>query len=112
VAPLDGVEPEPARAAAVPTWTFLTNHGHVLVALSRIPSARVRDLAGTVGITERATMSILADLEDAGYVTRRKHGRRNSYTLHPTQCMRHPAESQHQVGELLALFADTSDAAT
>jgi predicted ArsR family transcriptional regulator len=85
-------------------WTFLTNHGHVLVALSRAPDVRIRDLAATVGITERATQNILADLEAAGYVTRQREGRRNRYQLHPDRRFRHPAEAGHEVGELLALF--------
>ena len=44
-------------------WTFLTNHGHVLVYVHRNPDARVRDIATAVGITERAAQTILADLE-------------------------------------------------
>lgn len=97
------------RAGGAPAgWTFLTNHGHVLVALSRAPDSRVRDLAEVVGITERATQSILADLEEAGYVTRRRVGRRNRYVLHPSRRLRHPAEADHRVGELLAMFSTDS----
>ena len=74
-------------------WTFLSNHGHVLVALSRTPDARVRDLADEVGISERAALSILGDLETAGYISKQKVGRRNTYRLHPDMRLRHPAES-------------------
>jgi DNA-binding IclR family transcriptional regulator len=77
----------------------------VLVALSRSPDARIRDLAAVVGITERATQNILADLEEAGYVTRRREGRRNHYELHPDRRFRHPAEAEQEVGQLLSLFA-------
>ena len=59
-------------------WTFLSNHGHVLIHLSRFPDSRVRDISDTVGITERSTQAILSDLEDAGYVTITRVGRRNS----------------------------------
>ena len=62
-------------------WTFLSNHGHVLIHLSRYPDSRVRDIAETVGITERSTQAILADLEEAGYVTISRVGRRNSYKV-------------------------------
>ena len=85
-------------------WTFLTNHGHVLVWLRGNPDARVRDIAANVGITERATMSILADLEVDGYVTKARQGRRNTYTLHPELPFRHPIEARRSVGELLDLF--------
>lgn len=94
-----------AGAAPARSWTFLSNHGHLLVALSRDPDARVRDLAGAVGITERAASAILGDLEAAGYITRVRTGRRNSYRLHPERHFRHPAESTHAVGDLLAIFS-------
>lgn len=86
------------------TWTLLSNHGHVLVALSRNPTARIRDLAASVGITERAALKILADLEEAGYVTRERVGRRNEYRLHPDRRLRHPAESTVPVRDLLEVF--------
>ncbi len=85
-------------------WTFLTNHGHVLVFLYRNPGARVRDVAEAVGITERAAHNILAELEADGYVTRSKIGRRNQYVIHPEQTFRHPAEATRPVGELLHIF--------
>jgi len=84
-------------------WTFLTNHAHVLIALTRDPSVRVRDLASAVGITERAVQAILSDLEAGLVITRERHGRRNSYRVNPDVELRHPMESHHRVGELLAL---------
>jgi len=87
------------------TWNFLTNHGHVLVFLSRDPEARIRDVAAAVGITERATQAILGELESDGYVTKVKVGRRNRYEIHPEQQFRHPAESARPIGELLRIFA-------
>jgi DNA-binding MarR family transcriptional regulator len=92
--------------ADVPEWTFLTNHGHVLLALARDPQARLRDVAALVGITERSVQSIVADLEAEGYVTRIRVGRRNVYRLHPHRRFRHPAESRHRIGELLDLFVE------
>jgi len=82
-------------------WTFLTNHAHVLVLLDRDPDMRMRDLADRVGITERATQRIISELVDSGYLTRRRQGRRNTYTVHGDQPLRHPLESQHTVAELL-----------
>jgi DNA-binding MarR family transcriptional regulator len=84
-------------------WTFLTNHAHVLIALTRDPSIRVRDLADSVGITERAVQAILSDLESAFVITRERHGRRNSYRVNPDAELRHPLEAHHRIGELLSL---------
>jgi predicted transcriptional regulator len=63
-------------------WDVLTNHGYVLLAVAENPTARVRDLATRVGITERAAYRILADLIHAGYMTSRRNGRRSVYTVH------------------------------
>ena len=82
-------------------WTFLSNHAHVLVCLSRDPELRLREIAELVGITERAASSIIADLEEAGYLTRVKNGRRNSYKLHLRKPLRHPLERTHRVGDLI-----------
>ncbi|MEW2384796.1 MarR family winged helix-turn-helix transcriptional regulator [Micromonospora sp. NPDC047707] len=87
-------------------WTFLTNHGHVLLAIARNPTARLRDVADEVGVTERAAQAIVADLEAGGYLQRTRVGRRNEYTLNPAGRFRHPAEADRQVGALLALFTD------
>lgn len=89
------------------SWTFLTNHGHVLVAISRDPVARLRDLATDVGITERAAQIIVRDLETAGYITKVKVGRRNEYHLDPDRHLRHPAESSVPITSLLELFSQT-----
>jgi hypothetical protein len=87
-------------------WTFLTNHGHVLLAVASTPDARVQDVAATVGITPRATLHILQDLEDAGYIHRTRVGRRNHYTLHRDRPFRHPTTAHHNVDELLTIFSD------
>ena len=82
-------------------WNFLTNYGHVVVYLSSNPDARIRDLAEAIGITERAAQRIVSDLVDAGYLTRTKTGRRNSYEINPEAPLRHPLERDHEVGELV-----------
>jgi DNA-binding Lrp family transcriptional regulator len=85
-----------------PDWMFLTNHAHVLVAIARDPDARLRDIAGQVGITERAAQGIVRDLVEHGYLARERVGRRNRYELDETLPMRHPLEAEHDVGVLLA----------
>jgi DNA-binding MarR family transcriptional regulator len=91
-------------AAPVRSWTLLTNHARLLLLIGRNPDARLRDLAEQAQITERAAQAIVRDLEEAGYVTRSRVGRRNTYEVHPHGRFRHPAEADHEIGELLALF--------
>jgi predicted ArsR family transcriptional regulator len=98
-------------SASPPGWTFLSNHGHVLVSLAVDPDARVRDIADRVGITDRAVQMIVADLEAAGYVERHRVGRRNRYTVVPGGHLRHPLEQHVRVADLLALVADRGDGA-
>ncbi len=83
------------------SWTFLTNHAHVLVCLAEEPDIRGRDIATRVGITERAAQAIVADLVSEGYVARPREGRRNRYTVNPDAPLRHPLEHDHTIGELL-----------
>ncbi len=98
--------PRPPTRAQVfvpiePGWTFLSNHGHVLVCLARNPDMRLRDVAQAVGITERAVQKIIGDLESGGVLTREREGRRNRYQLHIEQPLRHPLEAHRSVGALL-----------
>ena len=94
-----------SEGVVLPRWTFLTNHGHVLVCIAEDPGVRGRDIAARVGITERATQSIIADLVAEGYVTRTRVGRRNQYEIHPDVPLRHPIEGGHSVGDLLVSLA-------
>lgn len=86
-------------------WTFLTNHAHILLAISQDPGIRMKDAAAKAGITERAAQRILADLLEAGYVTREKSGRRNQYQVHPEVALRHPITAHQSAGMLLPLAA-------
>lgn len=92
-----------------PEWTFLSNHAHVLLVIARDPEVRLRDVADRVGITERAVQRIVADLEEGGYLTRERTGRRNRYELHPDLPLRHPIESHRAIGDLLALVLTTEE---
>lgn len=83
------------------TWTFLTNHAQVLLCIADTPDIRLRDVAERVGITERATQRIVADLIEAGYVKSERIGRRNRYTVDRRHAMRHSAQGGYQVGALL-----------
>src|SRR5262245_48678432 len=91
-------------------WTFLTNHARVLLEIARNPEVRLRDAAAIAGITERAAQAIVADLEAAGYLTRKRVRRRNHYTVDPNRRFRHPAEADFRIDGLLALFAHRESA--
>lgn len=87
-------------------WTYLSNHGHVLVCLAQDSAARLRDVAARVGITERAVQKIVADLEAAEVLQRERTGRRNRYRIFGDRPLRHPVEAHRTVGELLAMVVD------
>jgi DNA-binding MarR family transcriptional regulator len=86
-------------------WTFLTNHAQVLLCVADTPDIRLRDVAERVGITERATQRIVADLIEAGYVKRERIGRRNRYIVDRRHAMRHSAQQGYEVGALLAALS-------
>jgi len=90
-------------ADGVTSWTFLTNHAHVLLSIAAQPEPTLREVAARVGITERAVQRIVADLETAGYLRRDRTGRRNSYQIDPDLPLRHPVERHQAVNMLLAL---------
>ena len=92
-----------AKSAVAPprTWTFLTNHAHVLLCLAQGESLTARELSVLIGITERSVQAILADLIADGYLKKSKVGRRNRYTVNRAGRLRHPLESAHSVGQLI-----------
>jgi DeoR/GlpR family transcriptional regulator of sugar metabolism len=90
-------------------WRFVTNHGHVLGCIAADPTARLRDIAAVVGITERTAAQIVSDLEQAGYLTKTRVGRSNHYEVHGELPLRHPQHRHHTVGELIAFLAQSGD---
>jgi predicted transcriptional regulator len=86
-------------------WTFLSNYGHVLVHLARNPEARIRDIAGAIGITERSALGIVSDLEREGYISVEKVGRRNKYRVNNKLKFRHSMESHKSIGGLVKIFS-------
>jgi len=91
----------------VPSWSFLSNHGRVLLCLAQDPGMRLRDIAAQVGVTERSAYGIVADLTKAGYVAKLKDGRRNRYKIQAHRPLPEPTARERTVGEVLALLADT-----
>ena len=88
----------------------MTNHAHVLECVASNPTVRLRDIAATVGITERTAAQIVSDLEQAGYVTKTRVGRNNRYEVHDGLPLRHPRHRHHTVGELIRFLEAPADA--
>jgi DNA-binding MarR family transcriptional regulator len=82
-------------------WRFVTNHAHVLACIAADPGTRLRDVATTVGITERTAGQIVSELEQAGYLSKTRVGRRNYYEVHAELPLRHPQHRHHTAGELI-----------
>jgi DNA-binding MarR family transcriptional regulator len=95
------------------SWTFLSNHAHVLLCVAADPDRTLHDIAERVGITERGVQLILADLIAEGYLERERVGRRNHYKVHPEGRLRHPLEAHRRVADLVAALglADAGGAA-
>ena len=87
--------------AGHPPWTFITSHGSVLLEVARAPDSTVREIAERSELTERQTHRVLADLVDAGYLHRERHGRRNHYRVNPGAPMRRRSVAGRRVGDLL-----------
>jgi DNA-binding transcriptional regulator PaaX len=88
-----------------PQWTFLTNHGQVMLCIAHDPGSSLREIGARVGITERAAHRIVCELEASGYLSRRRNGRRNHYTLKPHQPLPDPVARERQIGDLLDVLA-------
>jgi hypothetical protein len=97
---------ESRRGAPNPDWTFLSNHAHVLICIAQEPEVRLREVAARVQITERAVQRIVADLEQGGYLSHKRQGRRNYYELHADRPFRHPVAAHREIGSLLELILD------
>jgi len=85
----------------MPEWAFLTNHALVLSFLAKHPRVTARDLADAIGITERATRKIIADLDAAGYIKKKREGRRIRYRINPDMPLRHETQQDTDIGALL-----------
>ena len=87
------------------SWQFVTNHTQVLLCIADDPEIRIRDIADAVGITVGSAQRILADLVEAGYLERERHGRRNRYVVNlEAPMLRHAAQEGHEIGGLLHLL--------
>jgi DNA-binding IclR family transcriptional regulator len=96
----------PGVVAPLKEWSFLTNHARVLLCVAHDPGIRLRDIATTLGITERTAHGIVADLADAGYVVKERDGRRNRYQIQHHLPLPEATASQRTIGEVLDLLVE------
>jgi len=96
----------------VASWTFLTNHARVLLCVAHDPGVRLRDIAGSLDITERSAFGIITDLVQAGYVVKEKDGRRNRYHIRAHLPLPEPTSQERTIGDVLALLTDAGPAGT
>ena len=106
----DGASVSSQGVVAPAEWSFLTNHARVLLCVAHDPAIRLRDIASTLGITERTVHGILADLANAGYVVKERNGRRNHYQIQRHLPLPEASGSQRTIGEVLALLVETDTA--
>ncbi|WP_157254407.1 helix-turn-helix transcriptional regulator [Nonomuraea typhae] len=98
--------PDPSGRPETPPWTFLTHHARVLLEIAHDPDVRLRAIAAWIGITERTVQNVVNDLHEAGYLTRRRVGRHNHYTLNTELRLRYPTEADLPVRCLIDMFAE------
>lgn len=91
------------------SWSFLTTHARVLLIIAGDPDIRLRDIATTVGVTERRAHTIVTDLTDGGYVNKRRIGRRNRYEIQSHRQINDDV-IKLAIGDVLDLLTRTSDA--
>jgi len=89
-------------------WSFLTNHARVLLCIAHDPGVRLRDIASTLGITERSAYSMVTDLASAGYVLKERDGRRNRYQVQEHLPLREGTGRERTIGEVLDLLVETN----
>lgn len=90
-------------------WSFLTNHARVLVCIAHDPGVRLRDIATTVGITERSAFGIVTDLAAGGYVVKEKDGRRNRYQIQPDLPLKESVAEERTIGEVIAALVESDN---
>ena len=88
----------------MPEWTFITNHGAVLALIAQNSQITAREIAATLGITERPVRRIIAELEAVGYLCKQRVGRVNHYQVNLDLPLRRPEARATMVGELLRVL--------
>jgi predicted ArsR family transcriptional regulator len=85
-------------------WTFITNHGAVLALVGQSQQITAREIAFRLGITERTVLRIIKDLEEEGYIVKKKAGRANHYIVNRDLPLRRLDQRDSSVAELLQIL--------
>jgi DNA-binding MarR family transcriptional regulator len=85
-------------------WCFLTSHAQILICIGRDPEILLKDVAGQIGLTERAVQRMMRDLVNDGFVVRNRVGRRNRYIVLENKRLPHALEERVELGQALRLF--------
>ena len=91
------------------TWTFITNHARVMMVISQDPTVRLRDIASALDITERAAQRIVTELVAEGYLSRKREGRRNTYTVHPDKPLRAAQVGSTEIGQFVDMLLSNQE---
>ena len=89
-------------------WTFFTNHGHVLFVLAQFPDLTIREISFKVGITQRQTQKIIAELIEGNFIQVTKIGRNNHYKVNGKKRLRHPIEEKCQIKQLVGVITEAN----
>jgi predicted transcriptional regulator len=91
-------------------WNFLSNHGQVILHIVQNPQATLREIALSTGLTERAVYQIVRELDQGGFISKRKVGRRNAYTLDREAILNHPVYDQVTIANVGKIIHDATQA--
>jgi len=89
-------------------WTFVTNHTVILTLLDREENLTAREIAMSLGVTERTVIRIINDLEAAGYIGKQKEGRQNRYTINTDLPLRRQDQREILAYELIQLLSQSN----
>jgi hypothetical protein len=90
------------------SWTFLSNHGRALLCIAHDPDVRLREIAASLGVTERSAYTVVNDLAEGGYIVKERDGRRNRYHLQPHLPLPEAPDKSQAIGEVLAVLTGTA----
>jgi predicted ArsR family transcriptional regulator len=86
-------------------WRFLTNHALVLIHVFLHPSCTLREISNDVGITERAALSILRQLEADDCVSRTRVGRGVHYTVDLRNVLADRMEGPYRIRDIVVALS-------
>jgi DNA-binding Lrp family transcriptional regulator len=86
-------------------WNFLSNYGLVLTHLFQNSDATLREIARGTELTERAVYQIVRELEENGFIEKRRVGRRNTYTVNEHALFSFPVYRDLNIAQMVSALA-------